>query len=544
MEVVSDEDNASENHKITLMDLPETVLLHILSYFDHSFLRFVAPKVSIAFRHLSRSQSLWSQATLTFTSQDTWEESISEKFIKELKVTPYLRHLNVSYVDDMPEVESALVATRCRIRRLSLHVEQYNPQWILMLKRHPEIKELELTDNAVDNESSAGLALVVGTMVPRLVYLHLSQSRLLRMPVTGLLLSSASHQGEIPINKCSEWAPSDQASHRPAGSEPPVSDVEAMDVDDGLDLEEEGERALRQSQRGLQRLTYLPFDSVLLGANEEWEEADVVYSAGAAASLAALILGNCNSLLDVQVDLPREEVYQALAKCTRLKKLSVKCDVRAEGVRAMLEAMAQTGMRTLVSLRLVAPTTLEAKDLSDLVQTLGRLEARLDALELVGAASYSAATPLTFPGFSPFSGLLLDSPGRSEPPCLRVLRLDDMAPVGRLEVAQLAQLVRTSEARPVAPRLSLRRLELADCVCSQDRLFQDCRDRAEEVLKRAVPDLEMVVSNRWLGYDDRFDVGFMPLNTCDCERRAPRPPPPPDQRRGKARQARGKTGGR
>ncbi|KAK3919010.1 UvrABC system protein C [Frankliniella fusca] len=488
----------NENDKITLLDLPEPVLLHIFSYLDLNFLRHVAPKVSVAFR--------------------------------ELKVTPYLTHLHVACYERFPEVESAVVATRCRVHKLSFYVDNYNPKWVLMLQRHPEIKELELGDTgALDDEFAASVGHIVGAMVPRLISLDLSNSSLLNMPVTGCLLSAFSHQGDTPIKKCADWAPADQARHYPAGSEPTANPmkVECEDthrLDQGGGADEQG--------RGLQRLRYKPIQEGPLGHDDGHEETPG--EATAAHNLAALILGNCNSLRDVEVHTSHREVLQALARCTRLEKLMLRCDERGEAVRATLEAMAQTSLRTLRSLHLFCPLSLRAEDLAVVLQTLGRLEARIDTLTLVGMASTRPTTPTTFPGFPALAGLLVESGRRREPPCLRVLTLDDMAPVGRLELAELIQLTRPREGdwnASTGSRLSLRRLELSDCVCSAGRSWGECRDRCDEALQRFVPDLEVVASNRWLGCDDRYDVGFMPMYTCDCERR--RPPPP--NRRGRGR---------
>lgn len=45
-------------------------------------------------------------------------------------------------------VKEALINSRCRLHALQLEVDQYGPESLLLLQRHPEIRELSLTDHA------------------------------------------------------------------------------------------------------------------------------------------------------------------------------------------------------------------------------------------------------------------------------------------------------------------------------------------------------------------------------------------------------------
>lgn len=58
--------------------------------------------------------------------------------------------------DICSSIQTALVATHCRLHKLSLTVDDYGPEIMLFLQQHPELKELELSDNATDDDFAAG----------------------------------------------------------------------------------------------------------------------------------------------------------------------------------------------------------------------------------------------------------------------------------------------------------------------------------------------------------------------------------------------------
>lgn len=64
------------------MDLPEPILLHIMSYLGHDFLRHVAPSVSLEWKRLAHSQILWSHAYLSIYSHECWDKSPVEEFVR------------------------------------------------------------------------------------------------------------------------------------------------------------------------------------------------------------------------------------------------------------------------------------------------------------------------------------------------------------------------------------------------------------------------------------------------------------------------------
>lgn len=52
---------------------------------------------------------------------------------------------------------AALLATCCRIRKLTYVIDHYGPETALFLQQHPELQELQLQDSASkDDKFSAG----------------------------------------------------------------------------------------------------------------------------------------------------------------------------------------------------------------------------------------------------------------------------------------------------------------------------------------------------------------------------------------------------
>lgn len=215
--------------------------------------------------------------------------------------------------------------------------------------------------------------------------------------------------------------------------------------------------------------------------------------------------------------------------------LSVSCDLTGEGVCAMLGALRSRMEATnpsptlpprqvLHALRLVLPGQLGAGGVARILEALSRHAPRLYLLELVGGWECTAPDAIgdvrvsgpcdVFPGFAPLRGMLLRVPGRLEAPTLRHVRVTELGPVGR---AQLLELVAMAKESPKG--LPLLKLNLADCSCSEGRLWGNCRDRAEDALRAAMPQLDFEVENRFLGCDDRYDFGYMPVFSCECERR-------------------------
>lgn len=47
------------------------------------------------------------------------------------------------------------MSTNCRVHQLDLRVDDYDPEILLFLKQHPEIRELKLWDKAKDNDQAA-----------------------------------------------------------------------------------------------------------------------------------------------------------------------------------------------------------------------------------------------------------------------------------------------------------------------------------------------------------------------------------------------------
>lgn len=61
------------------MDLPEPIILQIMTYFSHDFLRHTASRVSMEWKRLAHSQVLWSQASLVFQIGNA-DKSLVESF--------------------------------------------------------------------------------------------------------------------------------------------------------------------------------------------------------------------------------------------------------------------------------------------------------------------------------------------------------------------------------------------------------------------------------------------------------------------------------
>lgn len=489
---------------LELMDLPEPILLQIMGYLDYDFLRHVASKVSIEWKRLAHSQVLWSRASLSIFGHECWDKAPVEEFVRNILVTPYLHHLTVSLSsceeDILSTILEALVATQCRLHKLYLAVDDYGPEIMLFLQQHPELRELELSDNATDDDYAAGVAATVGRVIPRLISLTLSLSGLLNMPKTGLLLASP----PVPNGEDHKLNPADTAMYIPAGSEDqdPQGVLDLRNVDDV-----DGEIVSQNQPQGLQCLEFTPYGIPLdIDPSSTWGTT--------AKNVAALVRAHKETLKRAKISLPCPEVCVALAECTKLEELSVVCDPTGSGFCAMLESL-----RLLRRLHLEVPTPLGAQGLTTVLQTLGTHAPRLDQLTLSSwrpiqeLSSASAASTSLFPGFKALQAVLL---GRGGSAALRELQIYDMGPVGRAAFLELASLAAAH------PTLSLRKLHLSDCACSGDRSWSECRDRAEDALRAAMPHLEYT-ADCVMGFDDRYDIGYLPIYSCDCEQRRPHP---------------------
>ncbi|XP_034235638.1 uncharacterized protein LOC117642004 [Thrips palmi] len=486
---------------LELMDLPEPVLLHIFRYLGHDFLRHVVSRVSKDCKRLAHSQVLWSKAFLSIDSSDCWDSSPVNDFIRHILVTPYLHHLSVSLrncEEDMHvSLLAALVSTRCRLYRLSLSVDDYGPEIMLFLQQHPELREIQLCDNATDNDYSAGVAATIRRL-SHLTSLEISQSGLLRIPETGLLLASSTVAREDH-----ELNPADTATYIPAGSEPhprdPKTSLDLRNVDYN-DCE-----MFRQNQpQGLLHVEFMPLGVPLdIKSSSTW--------ASAGKNLSALLRAHKDTLTTAKVSFPCPDVFEALAECSKLEELSVFSDPTGSALCAMLQKSA-----TLRRLHLEVPVSLGAPGLSTVLRTLCLHAPQLESLSLSRwwrSEQALAASQSLFPGFKPLQAMLANRDGRYS---LRELLLSHVGPVGRAEFLELASMVTAAGARP-----SLRKLHVQDCPCSADRGWDECRDRAEDALRAAMPSLEYT-AECIIGFDDRYDIGFMPVYSCDCERRCPR----------------------
>ena len=153
-------DDYSSADVTELLDLPEPVLVNILSYLDHDCLRHTVAQVSPPLKEFAHTSSLWRDACLTYNSRDCWEDSDHEKFVKDFQATPHLCRLNLVLDNDVPSsVKQALIHSSCKISVLDVEVTEYGPEIQLFLRQHREIKELFMSDHighAQDDSLQAG----------------------------------------------------------------------------------------------------------------------------------------------------------------------------------------------------------------------------------------------------------------------------------------------------------------------------------------------------------------------------------------------------
>lgn len=151
----------------------------------------------------------------------------------------------------------------------------------------------------------------------------------------------------------------------------------------------------------------------------------------------------------------------------------------------------------------------QAARLATLLRKVAELP-HLQVLDLHGGdtpATPHGSWPAPFPGLEPLRQLL------GQQSQLRELHLTEVTPAGRDLLEELRRLA------PPALRLLL----LTDCPCSDAGGYWSCRDRAADRLEKELPSLEVRVDNALLQvFDDRYDVGFLPIYTCQCDQKKPR----------------------
>lgn len=166
------------------------------------------------------------------------------------------------------------------------------------------------------------------------------------------------------------------------------------------------------------------------------------------------------------------------------------CDPHGSNFCAMLQGM----QPTLCRLRLDVQDTMTAPELATVLQTLCQQAPHLDGLVLFGLDGTGTGMGAghmddddgilvdLFPGFKPLQALLV---GREDSATLRILYIQNMGPVGRAQILELASMATANS------QLSLRKLSLQDdCPCSEDGSWAECRKRAEDALRAAAPSLE------------------------------------------------------
>lgn len=102
------------------------------------------------------------------------------------------------------------------------------------------------------------------------------------------------------------WSPSADSAVIPAGAEPPCPAEEDDINEEALDLREGKERPERMLLRGLRKLRYKPMTET------DPDNPNVTKN------LVSIIRMYSHSLVDVRLDWPKAEVYQALAECRHL----------------------------------------------------------------------------------------------------------------------------------------------------------------------------------------------------------------------------------
>lgn len=444
---------------VELMDLPEPILIHIMSYLEHDELRDVS-SVSMKWKELAHSQVLWSQACLVLDEDDRDNPEEIKVFIQDILATPYLRTLSVDLCSPLrSKIEAALLATHCRISRLILTVDEYSLETLTFLRQHPELSFLILIDNATDDEFSYAddVAATIGAMAGHLAltYLNLGSSNLLSLPKIGLLLASPS----LPGGKDPKLNPAEASTSSPVDCELQVRPgaLDLRNVDD--ENCETCEFVKPDQPQGLQTLDLISFKDSLW---TKWP------TKPRDENLSALLRAHKHSLRRIKLPSMYDgfslDVWMALAECSKLEVLSVVCDTDGSGLCTMLETMSPT----LRHVTIAAPPSLSARRWATVLKTLCRRAPQLETLS-IGCGDPSDS----FPGFKPLQPVLV---GRKGFAALRELWINDLGPVGREQFQELASMTTAKE------ELCLRKLHLEGCVHNpHDLPFRDCWERARDV---------------------------------------------------------------
>ena len=357
------------------------------------------------------------------------------------------------------------------------------------------------------------MAQAVRVLAPGLSRLDLSGSRLLYLPAVGDLLSEAPR----PAEAGAAWLPAQDSRVLPAGGEL-----------------EEPEQGQDQDGPGLQHLVFQPPRSAdYWGSDAPVSE----YSRAASASLARLIRRHHKTLRRVEVDANSQEVFAALAECSSLEvgaraqrqetkqnslyleihfescvascrvsqAVSVICDEGGQMVSALVRQLRRRPSLRRLRL-LLAPLAAAADSPRESSARLAALLAHVAELPHLQVLELQGEERFPFPGLRPLRPLL----GRGAP--LRELHLQEVTPAGRALLDEL---------RGLAPP-GLRLLSLVDCPCSEAGDYWGCRERDSD-LSRELPGLEVRVdSTGQQVWDDRYDIGYLPVYFCQCARKSPR----------------------
>lgn len=479
-------ENISEEDHAKLMNLPEHILLDIMSYMSDSFLLFEAPKVCMEWKRLSRSPVLWSGFELVIDTE-AWlapgRAFFLPSFVDQLRFIAFCPRIDILKLILWPSdkvvakrLHTALLFTPSMFSILFLKVKTYGPEIMLFLQRHPELKMLLLNDGDRDDDCyAAGVASTVGHLAHNcLTKLNLSQSMLMHMPKAGQLLASPAGppRPDEHLNPAvSERLDKEllQSLEEQASTFLLPEQLEAQNSQGALDLRDENEDC--EGPKGLQMLIFSPFEFPShIEPSSPW--------ISTARNLSAFIHAHKHTLRKVAVSLPHQDVWMALAECTKLEELHVACDPAGSDLCAMLSAMRPT----LRDLWLDLPATMDPKALAAVFETLCCRAPQLRTLSLsCRTCCPTQARPMMFPGFSHLRALLV---GGDRPASLRELFIQDMGPIGRQEIRELAAMAAAHGG------LSLRELHLVDCACSVDGSSAKCKDGAELALKAAVPELD------------------------------------------------------
>ncbi|XP_034248150.1 uncharacterized protein LOC117649448 [Thrips palmi] len=459
------ENQAMSPDKLELMDLPEHILLKIMGYLGHDTLGNVISKVSTKCRLLARSKVLWSEAHLDLDTFLILE--IPTLFVRKLIASPYLHCLTLTLQDFCDErkkfflseelrqqILTVLLSTRCKVHKVRLMVEEYRPELEKFLWRHLELRELELKDKAAEDDRSSSMAASVGHVAHHLISLNLNDSSLPFLPRAGKFLSR-----DYGVNP------------GPNASTPNSPDSRsALDLSDDIWNHDRWLEDLEKAE-GLQHLEFIPPEHkvrIITDAGSAWDIA--------AHNLSKMIRVHKRSLKTVKLTVTSRSVWMALGTCSRLEDLLVLCDEDGSGFRTMLRNMPPTLRR--LDLRL--PGQLGAEGLARVLQTLCRFAPRLESLTLSGLSAFYPKQQSLFPGFGVLQPLLM---GTEEPGTLRELYLCNICPVGGPQLQELASMANF--------KLSLNKLDLRNCKCSEDFVNDQCRNRGISTLKAAMPSLEL-----------------------------------------------------